>query len=89
MEFLPVAGALMNAPRAVASAMDLVKRLRSRKDRDAEVEALAGLVSQNAQAIEVLARDLHANARKVVLLTWGLGVAVVVNIATLSVAIFL
>ena len=61
MELVSIASVLVSAPRAVTSAMDLVKRIRSRKDRDAEVEALAELVTQNAQAMEVLARDLPGN----------------------------
>lgn len=100
MELLPLAGLLMNAPRAVGNAMDLAKRIRDRDkekvDIAARVQALeedsqaaADLVAQNAQAINELVVRLDATSRRVRLFTVVVGALGLIAITALAVAVTL
>ena len=100
MELIPIAGLLMNAPRAVSAAMDLTNKIRNRdKDKvdlpervqelEQEVQSTADLVAQNAQTINALRVRLDAASRRVWMLTATTGALGLIAIAALVAALAL
>ena len=100
MELIPIAGLLMNAPRAVSAAMDLTNKIRKRdndkvdltervQELEQDVQSTVGLVAQNAQAINALAVRLDATSRRVRMLTAATGASGLIAIAALVAAVAL
>ena len=100
MDPITIAGLLMNAPRAVSTAMDLAAKIRKRDKSDPDLaervqeleqdaQVTADLVAQNTQAINALAVQLDATYRRVRMLAAATGVLGLTAIAALLAAVIL